>query len=179
MAAAIAMERQILASYITAGHPRRQSRRNASRNRPGRPLLVRRSVSHASSRVKRASQKVQRLVASEKVQGLVAPREVLKGGAPIAGVLTDAAANAAELAAGEVRAAAREVLGKRGTPSAVRVEDRARAEADAAAALDAIVLAKTSVADAFEGAEASRGAAASVVVVLDPRYRGDCRPQIL
>ena len=126
---------------------------------PGVRSLVRRSVSHASSRVKRASQKVHRLVASEKVQGLVAPREVLKGGAPIAGVLTDAAANAAELAAEEVRAAAREVLGKRGTPSAVRVEDRARVEADAAAALDAILLAKTSVADAFEVAEGALAAA--------------------
>ncbi|KAL9178517.1 hypothetical protein ACHAXT_001855 [Thalassiosira profunda] len=130
---------------------------------PGVRSLVRRSVSHASSRVKRASQKVQRLVASEKVQGLVAPREVLKGGAPIAGVLTDAAANAAELAAEEVRAAAREVRkrtgGNDGKASAVRVEDRARVEADAAAALDAILLAKTSVADAFEVAEGALAAA--------------------
>ncbi|KAL7552847.1 hypothetical protein ACHAWF_016093 [Thalassiosira exigua] len=81
-----------------------------------------------------------------------------EGGSPVAGVLADAAAGAAELAAEEVRAAALEVL-LRGRSSsgtgagADRLEGQARAEADAQATLDAVSLAKTSVADAFAAAD--------------------------
>lgn len=87
---------------------------------------------------------------------------------PIAGVLTDAAASAAEIAAEEVRSAAIDVLqrsgrrgGGKGSPpgatssNALRLETQARIEADAQVAMDAISLAKTSVADAFDAAESA------------------------
>lgn len=56
--------------------------------------------------------------ASKKVQNLVykSPNYLSKAGKPIAGVLTDAAVNAAELAAEEVRVAALDVL-QRGSSS--------------------------------------------------------------
>jgi hypothetical protein len=96
--------------------------------------------------------------ASRKVQNFVA------GPAPIAGVLTDAAANAAELAAEEVRSAALDALQRRATRNEVvaaadgasasaQLETQARVEADAQIAMSALSLAKTSVADAFDAAD--------------------------
>jgi len=126
--------------------------------------------------------------ASKRVQKLVAGsggryRDVVSmgGGSPIAGVLTDAAAGAAELAAEEVRTAAMDVLkrnNKNGvgasqkqqltaaspstsssSSSSSQLETQARIEADAEIAMDAISLAKTSVADAFDAAEIALSAA--------------------
>jgi len=76
-----------------------------------------------------------------------------KGGSPIAGVLTDAAFRTAD----EVRSAALDVIQRSRNNS--NLENRARIEADAQAALDAISLAKTSVADAFDAAEDALSAA--------------------
>ncbi|KAL7532969.1 hypothetical protein ACHAXR_004959 [Thalassiosira sp. AJA248-18] len=101
--------------------------------------------------------------ASKKVQNLVykSPNYLSKAGKPIAGVLTDAAVNAAELAAEEVRVAALDVL-QRGSPQQqqqqstspmMSLENQARIEAEAQVTMDAILLAKTSVADAFDAAE--------------------------
>ena len=107
---------------------------------------VRRGVASLS----KASKTVQQLVS---IGNAPQVRDIVSvGGSPIAEVLTDAAMNAAEIAAQEVRTAALEVL-QRDT------EYQAQLEADAQIAMDSISLAKTSVADAFEAAELALTAA--------------------
>jgi len=125
---------------------------------------VRQSVTKASKKVKNLwDGSASSLPDSARV------REVVTlGGSPIAGVLADAALNAAELAAEEVRAAASDVLkrnriapssGKSNNNNASQLETSAQIEADAQVAMDAISLAKTSVADAFDAAESALSAA--------------------
>jgi len=97
----------------------------------------------------------------------------LTTGQPIAEVLADAALNAAEMAAEEVRSTAFSVIQRTTTSSSSRqskkttdnnnnnnnatttlnLETQAQIEADALIAMDSISLAKTSVADAFDAAE--------------------------
>jgi len=111
---------------------------------------VRRGV---GERISKASKTVQQLVS---IGNAPQVREIVSvSGSPIAEVLTDAAMNAAEIAAQEVRNAALEVL-QRETAS---MEYQAQLEADAQVAMDSISLAKTSVADAFEAAELALTAA--------------------
>lgn len=125
-------------------------------------------------RVTKASKKVQQLVSGggSGYAGLNDVREVVSmgvSGSPIAGVLTDAALNAAELAAEEVRTAALDVLQRKNKQQkysssssksrSSQLEAQARIEADAQIAISAISLAKTSVADAFHSAEVALTAA--------------------
>lgn len=101
--------------------------------------------------------------ATTQVQNLVPNKSLLsRGGSPIAGVLTDAALNAANIAKEEVRIRSIGVIQNRmlsrggaGSSNAMELETQARIEADAQVAMDAISLSKTSVADAFEQAESS------------------------
>lgn len=103
----------------------------------------------------KAGRKVQRLVAGG------SSTVVSKGGSPIAGVLTDAAVNAANMAKEEVRTAARDVIQRAYGGIGVNkdaendIETQARIEGDTQIAMDAISLAKTTVADAFEAAESA------------------------
>jgi len=105
--------------------------------------------------VTKASRKVQRLVAGG------SSTVVSKGGSPIAGVLTDAAVNAANMAKEEVRTAARDVIQRAYGGIGVNkdtehdIETQARIEGDTQIAMDAISLAKTTVADEFEAAESA------------------------
>ncbi len=116
---------------------------------------MRQSVTSAKERVKRLVSPLKNI--SEEVEDVVS-----KGGQPIAEVLTDAAVNAAEMAAEkaaeEVRSTAFAVIQRtygsgEGTSSSASLETQAQIEADAQVAMDAISLAKTSVADAFDAAE--------------------------
>lgn len=101
---------------------------------------------------------------SQRVQNLVSKSSktvpIISDGAPIADLLTDAAMNAAELAAEEVRAAAFGVLQRTQTSLSPQqqLETQARIEADATVAMDTISLAKTTVADAFDAAEGALAA---------------------
>ena len=116
---------------------------------------MRQSVTSAKERVKRLVSPLKNI--SEEVEDVVS-----KGGQPIAEVLTDAAVSAAEMAAEkaaeEVRSTAFAVIQRtygsvEGTSSSASLETQAQIEADAQVAMDAISLAKTSVADAFDAAE--------------------------
>lgn len=92
--------------------------------------------------------------AGRSVRRIVSP--LTSGGPSIAGVLKDAAVGAADIAAEEVRAAARNVVQAR---NARGLDNQAQIEGDTQAAIDAISLAKTTVADAFYAAESALDAA--------------------
>jgi len=128
---------------------------SAGRPRSGRKRIRESVSSGLRKKVSPAFKKVQKLVGSK--SSAVASAVT---GAPIAGVLTDAAANAAEMAATEVL---------RNMQSASEAESQARIEAGAAEALDTISLAKTNVADAFDAAEAALLAAEGEIA----RARGE------
>jgi len=129
---------------------------------------MRKSVTSAKERVKR--------LVTGSLQNISEVEDVVlsgKGGQPIAEVLADAAISAAEMAAEEVRSTAFAVIqrtsrlnnnnnnasssgGKGGSSSLSKtldLETQAQIEADAVIAMDSIMLAKTSVADAFDAAE--------------------------
>ncbi len=115
---------------------------------------MRKSVTSAKERMKR--------LVSGSLQNISEVEDVVltKGGQPIAEVLADAAISAAEMAAEEVRSTAFSVIqrttssqGKSKNTNTFNLETRAQIEADALVAMDAISLAKTSVADAFDAAE--------------------------
>mmetsp|Transcript_14511 Transcript_14511/g.29682 ORF Transcript_14511/g.29682 Transcript_14511/m.29682 type:complete len:584 (+) Transcript_14511:80-1831(+) len=112
---------------------------------------MRKSVTSAKERVKRL------LPGLSEVEDNVTV--LTKGGQPIAEVLADAAMNAAEMAAEEVRSTALSVIlrspssGSSGRGKTLNLETQAQIEADALVAMDSISLAKTSVADAFDAAE--------------------------
>eukprot|EP00985_Skeletonema_marinoi_P005608 scaffold2436_cov132-Skeletonema_marinoi.AAC.3 len=113
---------------------------------------MRKSVTSAKERVKRL------LPGLSEVEDNVV-QFTKKGGQPIAEVLADAAMNAAEMAAEEVRSTALSVIlrspssGSSGRGKTLNLETQAQIEADALVAMDSISLAKTSVADAFDAAE--------------------------
>jgi len=113
---------------------------------------MRKSVTSAKERVKRL------LPGLSDVEDNVV-QFTKKGGQPIAEVLADAAMNAAEMAAEEVRSTALSVIlrspssGSSGRGKTLNLETQAQIEADALVAMDSISLAKTSVADAFDAAE--------------------------
>lgn len=125
--------------------------------RQGVRARVRQSVTNASKKVKNLWDPA----TSSQVRQVVT-LGATKGGSPIATVLTDAAVNAAELAAEEVRSAALDVLQRNNRKSnknaSLQLETSAQIEADAQVAMDAISLAKTSVADAFDAAESALSA---------------------
>lgn len=113
------------------------------RQRRGMRARVRRGVSKASEEVSKASQRVKKFIPGA---GGLHLSSFGTGGAPIAGVLTDAAANAADLAAEQVERR------RLRASTSQNFEAKARVEADAQVAVDAVSLAKTSVADAFHAA---------------------------
>jgi hypothetical protein len=141
-------------SDTSTSSPDEQQRGRGVRNR------MRQSVTSAKERVKR--------LVSGSLQNISEVEDVVlsKGGQPIAEVLADAAMSAAEMAAEEVRSTAFSVIqrtrfngsssssdGGSGKSKTLDLETQAQIEADAVVAMDSIMLAKTSVADAFDAAE--------------------------